>query len=235
MNKVGSAVKLKKCDACGRRFVIVAAAVLLLLICLHSQGAFCFKPQLHDAIVAESVEYKVEPSLAVHLKNKKLQVYENKNLLWQSPATWQLYAAAAGDFNNDGNQDFALLLFKQGSYGDYRPFWLQDEVDDAWTYHLFVYSYFPKERQERKWRLLWGSSALKQIPLNLQKVYIRSRQRYMDIAEDYVFKAEDYRSVADAEFSEISLLINWTDGEGAVHGSIWELNAFDPNFLGYVE
>lgn len=73
------------------------------------------------------------------LRNGRLTVTDQENhLLWQSPEEWWIDDFYFGDITNDGRQNLCLSVWKEGSYGPYRPFW-EDANDSFVRNHLFLY------------------------------------------------------------------------------------------------
>lgn len=62
--------------------------------------------------------------------------------------------ALAGDINHDGVPELILLVWKRGSYGSQRPFWVErDEWD--FSQHIFIYQW-----RDGRLKALWMSSRL---------------------------------------------------------------------------
>lgn len=73
------------------------------------------------------------------LRNGRLSVIDQEDrLLWQSPEEWWIDDFFLGDITNDGRQNLCLSVWKEGSYGPYRPFWVEAN-DSLVRNHLFVY------------------------------------------------------------------------------------------------
>lgn len=88
------------------------------------------------------------------LKNQTLEVSENNILIWRTPQEWQVRQIIAADADNNQQQELLLLVWKEGSFGQSKPFWLEDE-DRQMSCHLFVY-----RLAAGKMRARWCSSAL---------------------------------------------------------------------------
>lgn len=67
-----------------------------------------------------------------------LTVKEGEEYLWQSPQEWSIDNFVLGDVDNDGTVNLAISLWKTGSFGAVRPFWLTGE-DTGYKNHLFVF------------------------------------------------------------------------------------------------
>ncbi|MFZ5644775.1 MAG: hypothetical protein ACOY46_14405 [Bacillota bacterium] len=72
------------------------------------------------------------------LQDGVLKVDSDKKTIWQSPESWWVDDFFLGDANNDGICDLNLLVWKSGSFGSRRPFWVTRE-DKSIKNHLFIY------------------------------------------------------------------------------------------------
>lgn len=73
-----------------------------------------------------------------YLKNGKITVRKSSRTIWQSPDDWWVDYFFPGDANNDGRPELNLLVWKEGSFGPHRPFWLEEE-DTSVKNHLFIF------------------------------------------------------------------------------------------------
>ncbi len=94
-------------------------------------------------------------------KNEEVVVYKNvgyllsdDKIIWRTDSDWEVENVLVGDFNNDKKTEFGFSLWKIGSYGPAKPFWVK-ENDLAVSNHLFLYQL---DKDEVK--MVWGSSAL---------------------------------------------------------------------------
>lgn len=72
------------------------------------------------------------------LQNGQLIVEEAAQPLWQSPAEWWVDAFTLADADNDGRTDLNLSVWKAGSFGPHKPFWIT-ENDPSIKNHLFIF------------------------------------------------------------------------------------------------
>ena len=98
------------------------------------------------------------------LNKHQIKISEDRKIIWQSPKTWQVEQIVVGDVTNDGQQELVFLLWKEGSYGASKPFWMKTE-DTAWSNHLYVYSLVGDHIKP-----VWCSSALRKPLRDLQIV-----------------------------------------------------------------
>lgn len=83
-----------------------------------------------------------------------LTVREGEQDLWRSPRDWRVDNFALGDADNDGTINLVIILWKKGSFGSVKPFWLTRE-DVDYKNHLFVYRLKNKTMKQ-----VWCSSDL---------------------------------------------------------------------------
>jgi len=58
--------------------------------------------------------------------------------LWQSPEDWWVDDFFLGDSDNNGREELNLLVWKKGSFGPHKPFWMTRE-DRSVKNHLFIF------------------------------------------------------------------------------------------------
>ena len=75
-------------------------------------------------------------------------------VVWQSDASWLVTHALFADSNHDGRIELNIVLWKHGTYGPDKPFFVKDN-DNNWGCHLFLYAWRAKAL-----RCIWGSSAI---------------------------------------------------------------------------
>lgn len=69
---------------------------------------------------------------------QKDQEDQEGHVLWQSPEHWWIDDFILGDITNDGEPNLSLSVWREGSYGPYKPFWVKAN-DTLVRNHLFVY------------------------------------------------------------------------------------------------
>jgi poly-gamma-glutamate synthesis protein (capsule biosynthesis protein) len=90
------------------------------------------------------------------LENGKLTITENEKMIWQSPDDWWIDNFVLADSNNDGVVDLNLSLWKSGSFGPSKPFWVK-ENDMGVKNHFFVFDF-----ADGAMKPIWQSSNLAQ-------------------------------------------------------------------------
>lgn len=68
-----------------------------------------------------------------------LKIKFNDGTIWKTDETWKVDDFLVHDINNDGRQELLVLFWKKGSFGKYKPFWREDEIDDEYTQHICIY------------------------------------------------------------------------------------------------
>jgi len=73
------------------------------------------------------------------LQEGKLGIKTGLRTIWQSPDEWWVDDFLLGDADNDGIPDLNLLVWKAGSFGHHKPFWITEE-DKSIKNHLFIFN-----------------------------------------------------------------------------------------------
>jgi len=86
-------------------------------------------------------------------------IKDNK-IIWKTEESWIVDNVLIGDFNNDQKSEVGFSLWKEGSYGPSKPFWVKDN-DTKISNHLFLYQLeLDKLSSLSSFKMIWGSSAL---------------------------------------------------------------------------
>lgn len=72
------------------------------------------------------------------LRDGKLEVAKGSQIIWHSQDDWWVDDFFLGDANNDGVSELSLLVWKSGSFGPHKPFWITQE-DMSVKNHLFIF------------------------------------------------------------------------------------------------
>lgn len=121
--------------------VIVACALVLWAI-----GAFAAThPELPGWVQLHTVSLHADldgdgTDDALYLARGQLQVISADGQRYLSPRTWVVTDACIHDFDGDGTNELALIVWKRGSFGTSQPFWI-DRDTSAMTQHVFVMHY----------------------------------------------------------------------------------------------
>ncbi len=65
---------------------------------------------------------------------------EAAGVTYESPEDWQVSDVLVADLNLDGKPEVISLVWKRGSYGSVRPFWVTED-DDTLSQHLFIHQW----------------------------------------------------------------------------------------------
>ncbi len=93
----------------------------------------------------------------VILEDKILHVILNGERIWESREGYLVSDFIVGDVDHDGENELLTLFWKQGSFNDHSPFFMERK-DSEWTQHIGVYNW----REEYSYRLdpAWVTSKL---------------------------------------------------------------------------
>lgn len=108
----------------------------------------------------DSVFFDAAGMYEIELSHRTVSVKYNVNdksemtvgsVIWTSPEEVKVQKVLSCDIDNDRADELVLLCWKKGRYGEHRPFWVEeDEEEDTWSQHLFVYEY-NAEKISPKW------------------------------------------------------------------------------------
>jgi len=75
---------------------------------------------------------------------------------WQSDPGWRVQDFLTADIDGDGAPELLMLLYKRGSYGSARPFWVERDAPTE-SQHIFIYRWSAQANAPRP---VWMASAL---------------------------------------------------------------------------
>ena len=101
-------------------------------------------------------EFKYEDA-QVLLENRRLSLQMDESMVFDTNLEWFVQDALSYDINCDGKKELILLVWKHGSYGKYRPIWVEHN-DIRLEQHIFIYQW--DETRDTKLSAVWMSSAL---------------------------------------------------------------------------
>ncbi len=138
----------------GSRIVIIVISCTLVLcgaIYLWYAGVWL------DNWEHKTLDYDLEKDgtcETIVLKNRTMQVFSQEEIIWESEQQWKISDFLIGDINRDGCDEILMLVWKHGSYGDYTPFW--DENDNGFSQHIFIFQWIDERLDP-----IWMSSTLR--------------------------------------------------------------------------
>ncbi|MBP5282152.1 MAG: hypothetical protein J6Z22_06600 [Lachnospiraceae bacterium] len=138
--------------------ILSALAMVVLIIAIAFLWWYgCFLPRW---VEWKQVSATLEDGRYVVLKNRRLTVYEDetcKKKLWTTQADWFVQDIVIKDLDRDGRAELTLLVWKHGSYGKHRPFWVKKNDIDI-KQHVFIYAV--DSSREKGVRAMWMSSQI---------------------------------------------------------------------------
>ncbi len=164
--------KIKKAVITGIVTVpVIVALIGIIIYCLWKRGFF-----LPDYITWNNQKDTFEignERVDFTLRKKVLTIKDNATgeILYESPKEWLVSDYFYFDVDHDGEKDVVMMVWKQGSFGEHKPFWHKGK-DNKWTQHIFIYNW-DSERSDRL-DPRWMSSGL---GIKVHKVYIDEKNR----------------------------------------------------------
>ena len=81
-----------------------------------------------------------EPERIV-LEGRGVHIWAGGAVVWQSQTDQPVQDVLWCDVDHDGQRELLLLCWRQGRYGESRPFWEEEDRDTAWSQHIFIYDW----------------------------------------------------------------------------------------------
>lgn len=146
---------------------------------------------------------------AVRLSDRKLSIFEDGQLACTSRDGWFVSDVFVGDLDSDGVQEIVCLTWKRGSYGPYRPFWVDHDSLD-FSQHVFIFHYEDGSLKDD-----WLSS---DIGMQVERASLDSHMRlhlHTHDDQDYLceweewgltYVDEDNPSMRETDYDAVSLL-----------------------------
>lgn len=139
------------------------------------------------------------------LEDNALSVKEEGQMLWRSPRSWHVDRFALSDVDNDGTVNLVMSLWKEGSFGEAKPFW-HDGEDVSYKNHLFVY-----KLEGNKFRAVWCSSDLYRPILSFD-----IRDDDGDGLKELVVREGEYKKVSGERYT--------ADPDSVPRTTVWKWN-----------
>ena len=132
--------------------LIIAVLCIALIFFLYKRGFF-----LPGYITWNNQKdtYSIDDkTVDFSLSKKKLRItdHDTGELLYKPPKEWLVSDYFFADIDSDERNEVVLIVWKQGSFGEHRPFWHKGK-DNKWTQHIFIYEWDSerKDRLDPKW------------------------------------------------------------------------------------
>lgn len=93
----------------------------------------------------------------VAFKNRAASIYYEDGEVWHSPYNINVQQCMVSDIDGDGGDELIMLVWKRGSYGPKKPFYVKKN-DNEIAQHIFIYKWEPSRNY--KLRAIWMSSAI---------------------------------------------------------------------------
>ncbi len=135
--------------------ILCAAAAVLAAAALWLGGAFLPSWVTWKATSVSADLNRDGQTEQLILKDRSLTVSGPDGLLFETPRQWKVSDLLTGDINHDGAEELLLLVWKRGSYGADRPFWVEQD-EPGFSQHIFIF----RQANSGKITSLWMSSRM---------------------------------------------------------------------------
>lgn len=127
--------------------------VIIFILCFISTGMFFIQSQhsfSHFVAQKKKFVFQSDKRAVVRdidndgkkeqfvLQDGKVTIMKENKIIWQSPPEWWVDEFALADVNNDQVIDINLSVWKSGSFGSSKPFWIQKN-DTEIKNHFFIF------------------------------------------------------------------------------------------------
>lgn len=76
----------------------------------------------------------------ITLQKHRIQVYENGDIVWESPGYARVQDFLWCDIDHDDVGELLILCWRIGRYGDAKPFWVEKD-EHTWSQHIYIYDW----------------------------------------------------------------------------------------------
>ncbi len=202
-------------------FVLLGAAVLAAGVLPWLSGAFL--PRWADWQSAEITKDLDRDGTeeTFLLKNRRFYVKRGDETLYSSPLLWRVSNLFVEDIDNDGFSEMILIVWKHGSYGPHKPFWVKRDTI-RFSQHVFIYRF-----RDGKVSSAWMSS---DIGRKVKQSFVDAKNRLHLIEtndNETIWEWLDwgltlyYEGPAEKSISLLAV------GDNLAHTSVYE-RAYDP-------
>lgn len=77
----------------------------------------------------------------ITLENRRVALWSGDEKVWQSEPDEPVQDVLWCDIDHDGRRELMLLCWRQGRYGQSRPFWEEETEEQVWSQHIFIYDW----------------------------------------------------------------------------------------------
>ena len=77
----------------------------------------------------------------ITLEDRRVALWSGDEKVWQSEPDEPVQDVLWCDIDHDGRRELMLLCWRQGRYGQSRPFWEEETEEQVWSQHIFIYDW----------------------------------------------------------------------------------------------
>lgn len=126
---------------------VILFTLLIVMVVIYWTGSFRTEEDLYSVGIKHEPELETGARLfdwdgdgqeeSFWLDGNIMTVARGSDVIWRSPPEWQVTFFVLADSMHDGQTKLNLSVWKPGSYGPSKPFWLEEE-DESVKNHLFI-------------------------------------------------------------------------------------------------
>lgn len=126
---------------------MILLTLLIVMAVIYWTGSFRTEEDLYSVGIKHEPELETGVQLfdwdgdgqeeSFWLDGGVMTVARGPDLIWRSPPEWRVTSFVLAESMHDGQTKLNLSVWKPGSYGPSKPFWLEEE-DESVKNHLFI-------------------------------------------------------------------------------------------------
>ncbi|MCR5107853.1 MAG: hypothetical protein K6B28_06785 [Lachnospiraceae bacterium] len=118
--------------------LIVSVAIFAVLVILYSKRYII--PFWADFMEKTDKKDIGRICYDIILKDKRLRIRNEEGSEYVSDEEYKVSDYLISDIDKDGKEELIVLFWKRGSYGPYRPFWVEED-ENNYSQHIGVYEF----------------------------------------------------------------------------------------------
>lgn len=139
------------------RHLLILGSILFLVITAGSVFYLIWEGFFLDTWEKKNIQVDINmdgTKEVLQLANRKVCIISDEDVLWETPREWKVVDFLLSDIDRDEETELLFLVWKRGSFGEYTPFW--EENDDEFTQHIYIFQW-----EDNRLAPIWMSSKLK--------------------------------------------------------------------------
>ena len=131
--------------------LLISGVIISVTFFLYRKNGWFLPSYITWNASSEIVSFGAE-SVQVTLDNKMLSIKKDGELIYQTADDVFVSDVYCVDIDRDSALEVCMMVWKKGSFGEHKPFWITEDTDD-YTQHIFLYRWDSKraDRLDPMW------------------------------------------------------------------------------------